>query len=133
MLPTEIVVLALGVVLLVVHIVIQGLAVTEERGRDWNMGARDGQAPPLGVAAGRAQRALDNYKETWPALIALALALAVTGRTGGVGAAGAWLWLAARLVFLPLYLAGVKGWRTLAYIAAMAGLTMMLVRLLLGA
>ena len=133
MLPTEIIVLALSVILLVVHIQIQGFAVTKERGKDWNMGPRDGQEPPLGVAAGRAQRALDNYKETWPALIALALALAVTGRTGGVGAVGAGIWLAARLVYLPLYLTGVKGWRTAAYVASMAGLTMMLVRLFLGA
>ncbi len=131
--PTEIVVLALSVILLVVHIQIQGFAVTKERGKDWNMGPRDGQGPPLGVAAGRAQRALDNYKETWPALIALALALAVMGRTGGVGAVGAGIWLAARLVYLPLYLTGVKGWRTGVYVVSMAGLTMMLVRLFLGA
>ncbi|GJD35539.1 MAPEG family protein [Methylobacterium aerolatum] len=132
MLPTEIVVLAAAIVLLVVHIQIQAFAVTKERGREWNMGARDGQEPPLGPLAGRAQRALDNYKETWPALIALALALAATGRTGGVGAAGAWIWLAARIVYLPLYLTGVKGWRTFAYVVSMAGLTMMLVRLFTG-
>ncbi|MFC6746309.1 MAPEG family protein [Methylobacterium persicinum] len=82
--------------------------------------------------AGRAARALENYKETWPALIALALALAVTGRTGGVGAVGAVVWLAARILYIPLYLAGIRVWRTLVYVVSMAGLTMMAVRLFTG-
>jgi uncharacterized MAPEG superfamily protein len=133
MLPTELTVLALSVVLLVVHIGIQGALVTKERGTAWNVGARDGAEAPLGPLAGRASRALTNYKETWPALIALSLALAVTSRTGGIGAAGAWLWLAARLVYLPLYLAGVPVLRTLVYLASMAGLGMMLARLFIGA
>lgn len=132
MLSTEIIVLALSVLLLVVHIAIQGAAVTKERGTDWNMGPRDEEGPPLGVAAGRAARALDNYKETWPALIAFALALAVTGRTGGVGAVGALVWLAGRIVYIPLYLAGIRVWRTVVYVIAMAGLTMMAVRLFTG-
>lgn len=132
MLSTEMIVLALSVLLLVVHISIQGGAVTRERGPDWNMGARDGAQAPLGVMAGRAARALENYKETWPALIALALALAVTGRTGGVGAVGAVVWLAARILYIPLYLAGIRVWRTLVYVVSMAGLTMMAVRLFTG-
>ncbi|MCJ2012400.1 MAPEG family protein [Methylobacterium sp. J-076] len=133
MLSTEMIVLGLSVVLLVVHIALQGATVTRERGTDWNMGARDGAGAPLGVLAGRASRALDNYKETWPALIAMALALAVTGRTGGVGAVGALVWLAARLVYIPLYLAGIPVWRTLVYVVSMAGLAMMVVRLFTGA
>lgn len=132
MLSTEIIVLALSVLFLVVHIAVQGGAATRERGADWNMGARDAEAPPLGVMAGRAARALANYKETWPALIAFALALAVTGRTGGVGALGALVWLGARIVYLPLYLAGIRVWRTVVYVVSMAGLTMMAVRLFTG-
>ncbi len=80
--------------------------------------------------AGRAQRALDNLKESYPAFIALALALAVSGRTGGLGATGAMLWFVARVVYHPLYLFGVPYVRSFAWIASMLGLLLMLIRLL---
>jgi uncharacterized MAPEG superfamily protein len=125
----EIRLLAWSVILLLVHIIIQSMAVTRARGLVWNTGARDEANGPLPTYAGRAQRALDNYKETWPAYIALALALAVTGRTGGTASLGAWIWFVARLVYIPLYLFGVPWLRTLTYAVSLAGLILMLSRL----
>ena len=125
---TELFVLGLSVVLLFVHISLQGMLATRERGSTWNAGPRDGEAPPLGPLAGRAERASVNYRETWPALIALALGLAVTGQTGGIGAAGAVLWLAARLVYIPLYLFGVPYLRSLVWVVSALGLVLMLLR-----
>lgn len=128
--PTELVILGWSTVLLVVHAMVQGQLATRERGIGWNAGPRDGDQPPLGKHAGRAQRALDNYKESWPAFIALALGLAVVDRTGGIAATGAILWFAARIVYLPLYLFGVPYVRSLVWLASIAGLAMMLVRFL---
>ncbi len=128
-LPTELLVLAWSTVLLVVAILLQGQLATRELGTKWNAGARDGDAHPEGVYAGRAQRALDNLKETYPAFLALALALAVTGRTGGLGATGAILWLVARIVYHPLYLFGVPYLRSLVWLGSMVGLLLMFVRL----
>jgi len=125
---TELVVLALSVVLLFAHIALQGMLATRERGSNWNAGPRDGDAKPLGKLAGRAERASLNFRETWPAFVALALGLAVTGQTGGMGAFGAVLWLVARLVYIPLYLFGVPYVRSLAWIASAVGLVLMLVR-----
>ncbi len=125
---TELVVLALSVVLLFAHIALQGMLATRERGSNWNAGPRDGDAKPLGKLAGRAERASLNFRETWPAFVALALGLAVTGQTGGMGAFGAVLWLVARLVYIPLYLFGVPYVRSLAWIASAFGLVLMLVR-----
>ncbi|MGC5799328.1 MAPEG family protein [Sphingomonas sp. NFX23] len=130
MLATEMIVLSASVVLLLIHIQIQGGAVTRERGKAWNLSSRDGLQPPLGKTAARAQRALDNYKETWPALIALTLALETTGRAGGIGAAGAVVWLVARVIYLPLYLKGVERWRTGVFVLSLAGIVAMLVRLI---
>jgi uncharacterized MAPEG superfamily protein len=130
MMPAELIVLALSIVLLVVHIALQGNLATRERGMDWNAGPRDGEATPLGPMAGRAQRALDNFKETWPAFIALALGLAVIDATGGIGALGAWLWLIARIAYLPLYLFGVRYVRSFAYLVSMLGLALMFIRFL---
>ncbi|MEP9403445.1 MAPEG family protein [Sphingomonas silueang] len=128
-LPTELLVLAWSTALLVAAILLQGQLATRELGLDWNAGPRDGDRHPRGALAGRAQRALDNLKETYPAFVALALALAVSGRTGGLGAAGALLWIAARVVYHPLYLLGVPYLRSLAWVASMVGLLLMFVRL----
>ncbi len=126
--PIELTLLGASVVLLVVHILIQGQTATRERGLAWNAGPRDGEQAPLGPLAGRAARASANYLETYPAFVALALGLAVTGQTGGLGAAGAILWFAARIAYIPLYLLGVRYVRSLAWTAAMLGLLLMLVR-----
>lgn len=128
-LPTEITLLGGSVLLLLLHIFIQGGLSARQRGLAWGAGARDEGHTPLGKHAGRAQRALDNYKETYPAFIALALALVVTGRQGGTGETGAVLWFAARVLYLPLYLLGVPWIRSGAYGLSLLGLMMMLARL----
>ena len=80
--------------------------------------------------AGRAERASANFRETWPIFIALALGLAVTGRSGGIAATGAWVWFLARVAYVPLYIFGVRYVRSLAYLVSMVGLVMMLIRFL---
>lgn len=127
-LPTELVVLALSVVLLLAQIMIQAMTMTAEVGLDYNASARDEPRPARGLVAGRAERALRNLLETYPAFVALALLLAIAGRTGGLGAVGAWLWLGARLVYVPLYLYGVPYLRSAAWGAALVGLCLMLLR-----
>jgi uncharacterized MAPEG superfamily protein len=122
--------LAWSVVLLIVYIGVQGALVAPIKGMVWNAGPRDGGQPPLGKYPGRAQRALDNFKETYPAFVALALALQVTGHAGGPGAIGAWLWFGGRVVYLPLYVLGVPWLRSVAYGVSFIGLIMMLTRLL---
>lgn len=129
-LSLELILLGWSVVLLLVHIGLQGQLATRERGTNWNAGPRDGEAKPLGLHAGRAERALRNFLETYPAFVALALGLAVSGRVGGIGAVGAGLWFAARLAYIPLYLLGVPYVRSLAWLASLLGLLLMLIRFL---
>jgi len=129
-LPTELTLLGWSVALLLVHIALQGQLGTASRGARWGAGARDGDPAPLGIHAARAERALRNFNETYPAFVALALALAVTGRTGGAGEVGAIAWFAARVVHLPLYIFGVPYLRSVAWLVSALGLVAMLVRLL---
>ena len=129
-LPTELLLLGWSTVLLFAYIMIQGQTATRDRGLDWNAGPRDGEQKPLGEMAGRAERALKNFQETYPVFIALALGLAATDRTGGLGAIGAWLWFGARIAYIPLYLFGIKYVRSLCWMASILGLLLMLIRFL---
>lgn len=121
------VLLALSVALLVFHILLQGMLSTRELGSAWNAGSRDEPRQPAGMIAGRAARASANFRETYPAFVALALSLVITGDPAGYGLAGAWLWFVARLVYLPLYLAGVPYIRSLVWTVALLGLAIMAV------
>lgn len=129
-LPTELLLLGWSTVLLFAYVMIQGQTATRDRGLDWNAGPRDGEQKPLGEMAGRAERALKNFQETYPVFVALALGLAVTDRTGGLGAIGAWLWFGARIAYIPLYLFGIKYVRSLCWMVSILGLLLMLIRFL---
>jgi len=114
-----------SVLLLAVHIGLQGITATLELGSAWNAGPRDGEKKPQGKLAGRAARASGNFRETYPAFVGLALALAMSGDPTGWGLTGAWLWLVCRLVYIPLYLAGIPYIRSLVWVGSLIGLLVM--------
>lgn len=128
---TEILILAWGAVLLLVHIFAAGGARTKQYGRDWNMGARDEALPPLNPVAGRLVRAQANYAETFPIAIVALIGVVIAGRTSEWTAFGGWIWLAARVVYLPIYRAGIPKLRTAVYLVSLIGLLMVLVPLLI--
>ncbi len=129
-LPLELQVLVWSVMLLFAHIGLQSGLATLETGLFYNASARDDNRKPSGIVAGRAQRALGNFLETYAAFVGLALALAISGRAGGVGAQGAIVWIVARVVYIPLYLGGVPFVRTLVYAVSIWGLIRMFEQLL---
>ncbi|MCV9966069.1 MAPEG family protein [Pararhizobium sp. BT-229] len=117
--------LAWSVVLLVFHVSLQGVMSTLELGSAWNAGPRDVERKPSGKLAGRSARASANFQETYPAFIGLALALEIAGDPTGWGLAGAWAWIVFRIVYIPLYLAGVPYVRSLVWLGSLAGLLLM--------
>lgn len=126
---TEIAVLGWSVALLIAQILIQAWA-GMDLSPEYRMTARDEQRKSENVVAQRLDRALRNLLETYPAFIALALVLAVSGKTGGMGAAGAMTWLAARIFYVPLYASGVPVIRSIVWFVSIVGLAMMFVRLM---
>lgn len=124
---------ALSVVLLMVHILLHSSITTREFGRDWNAGPRDEERTPKSALAGRAKRASANFRETYPAFVALVLGLAVGGDTWTLGLTGTLVWFAARIVYIPLYLGGVPYIRSLVWLVAMLGLAMMFAGVVLSA
>lgn len=120
-----------AVIFLLVQVALQAQAFTREKGAQWNVSPRDGaNNAPEGRFSGRAQRALENYKETLPAFLALALALWYGQDVGQMGLMGALIWLGSRLIYYPLYLLGIPYLRSLAWLGSMAGLVLMLIQLL---
>lgn len=132
MVPPEFKILALGAVLLLVHIFAAGHFKTKQYGLEWNMGPRDGAKAPLNAVAGRMVRAQANFLETLPIAIIALIGVVVAGRTSGTTALGGWIWLVARVIYLPLYGYGVPKVRTIAYFASLIGLGMAFWPLIIG-
>jgi uncharacterized MAPEG superfamily protein len=126
----ELKIAALGALLLLVHIFAAVRFKTRQYGTKWNVGARDEALPPLNPVAGRLARAQANFQETFPIAIVALLGVAIADRTSEWTALGGWIWLGARLIYLPLYGFGVPGWRTLAFAISLVGLGMVLSPLL---
>ncbi|MBC7661170.1 MAG: MAPEG family protein [Chitinophagaceae bacterium] len=107
-----------------------GLAVsaaTKVRGTKWNAGPRDELQAPLTGIPGRLDRASKNFLETFPLFLAAYLALSIQGRqTAHLGELGIQTYLAARVVYLPLYAFGVPYVRSLVWMVSIVGIFMML-------
>jgi uncharacterized MAPEG superfamily protein len=113
-----------------VHIVAASHAASLQRGYRWTASARDDEVAPLTGVAGRLDRALRNYCETFPLFAALVLVAHAAGRHSGPTESGAILYFAARLVYLPLYAFGVPLVRSLIWNVAALGMALIIVAVL---
>ncbi|MBC7452470.1 MAG: MAPEG family protein [Massilia sp.] len=129
---TELTLLGWTLVLALVQIALASALRTLETGLWFNMSARDGDGPPKGVVTARMQRAQANLFETLPLFAAAVLIAHVAGRHSGETVLGCQLYLAARVLYVPLYAAGVPVVRTLAFGVSIAGLVPLL-KAILGA
>lgn len=128
----ELKILALSCVLLLTHIFAAAHLKTKQYGARWNMGARDETLPPLEHGAGRLVRAQANFLETYPIAIITLMGVVVAGRTSDLTAIGGWIWLGARVVYLPLYAMGVPILRTIVYMISLIGLALIFQALITG-
>jgi uncharacterized MAPEG superfamily protein len=124
--PIELKILALGALLLFVHIFTATRFKTAQWGRKWNVSARDEALTEPNPVTGRTMRAQANFEETFPIAIIALLGVVIAQRTSQYTAIGGWIWLGARLVYLPLYAMGIPGIRTLVWTISMVGLGMVL-------
>jgi uncharacterized MAPEG superfamily protein len=91
--------------------------------------ARDDEGPPSPIL-GRAERALRNFLETWPASTILLLIAHLAHRGDALVFWGAIVWLVSRVAYLPLYIGGVFGIRSLVWFIGALGLFAMFVGIL---
>jgi uncharacterized MAPEG superfamily protein len=118
--------LSWAVALGIIHVFTAATLVTHQRGLQWNVGNRDGNAAPLTGFAARADRASRNFLETFPFFAALALGVVVAKVNSEHTALGAQIYVWARVAYLPIYIIGIPYVRTLVWGAGFWGLLQML-------
>ncbi len=116
----------IGVVLWLVHVLLQASLGTTTLPTGYLFTPRDAPAQARGAGYGRATRALANYIENFAPFAALDLAFLATNQAPGFGAL---LWIACRVVYIPIYMLGVVYARTAIWALSVVGLVMMFVKL----
>ncbi|MET0280361.1 MAG: MAPEG family protein [Steroidobacteraceae bacterium] len=122
--------LAACIVLGLAHVFLASTLVSMSRGARWNAGNRDGEAPPVSLHAARAQRASMNFLETFPFFAAALVCAIAVSRVGYLVEVGAQIYFWARLVYLPVYVIGIPGLRSLVWLVSLVGLLMVVAALL---
>ena len=126
----ELKVLALTVVLGLVQIVLASHAASLQRGYLWTASSRDEAAPRLTGVAGRLERALHNFVETFPLFAAAVLAAHVAGIHSWMTEWGVQLYFWGRVAYVAFYAAGVFLVRSLVWNVATLGIILVLVSLI---
>jgi uncharacterized MAPEG superfamily protein len=119
----ELYVLMAAVLLGLVHLSAASFSFRAQVGNKYAVGPRDEGRQPTGVSA-RLYRANANFLETFPYFAACVLVVHVTGAEGTLSQVGSALYLGGRILFLPLYAAGVPWIRTFSWNAATLGLVL---------
>ena len=124
--------LTLSVVLGIVQIIAASHAASLQRGYRRTASPRDEKVEPLRGMAGRLDRALRNFLETFPLFAAVVIAAQLTGTHNALTVWGAQLYFWARVAYVPLYAAGVPLIRSLVWNVGTIGIMLLIVALFLA-
>lgn len=125
----ELTVLALAAILQVAQIALAGAVMNRDMGVEFNAGPRDTQ-PEFSVLTGRLRRAVSNHFEALALFTIAVVVVTLSGKASGLTAACAWIYLAARILYVPAYGYGWAPWRSAIFgVGAAATLVMILVAL----
>jgi uncharacterized MAPEG superfamily protein len=114
----------------IVQLLAAAQVMTAQRGVKWNLGSREGKAAPLTGMAGRLERAFRNLLETFPFFAAAVLTVQLAHKNSSLTAIGAQVYFYARVLYFPVYAAGLPIVRTVIWCISLAGLCLMLWALL---
>lgn len=123
---TEIHFLVYSIILGLAQLFLASGAATLDRGLGYNMSSRDEPARPLRPMNARADRAFQNFKETFPFFAAAVIAVLLANGADELSARGCLIYLVARVIYIPLYVFGVNGVRTLVWGVSILGIGMVL-------
>lgn len=104
-----------------IHISAASFSFKHQVGNRYTVGPRDEVIQPTGRAA-RLHRASANFMETFSIFIVCVVVLHFAEATGHLSRLGVTLYLGGRVLYLPLYVAGVPWLRSFAWNAATLGI-----------
>jgi len=124
---TELHILAWALVLALIQVLLPSVLRSRETGLGYNASARDKPATPPGKLTGRLMRAQANLFETLPVFAIAILITHILGREGPLTLTGAWLYIIARVAYVPVYAAGIPFLRSLIWVVSLFGIILILV------
>ncbi len=125
----ELTVLALAAILQFGQIFIAAWSMNRDVGAEYNASPRDTE-PEFSPLTGRLRRAVNNHFEGLALFTIAVLVVTLSGTAGRLTAACAWIYLAARVLYIPAYAFGWAPWRSVIYtVGAVATLIMILAAL----
>ena len=127
----ELWILLMAALLGVIHISAASFAFKSQVGNKYTVGARDENLQPMGTA-GRLHRAQQNFQETYSLFASCVLLVHLTNAYGSLSYWGSILYLAGRVLFLPLYALGIVWVRTLSWNIATLGLVLVGIQVVVG-
>ena len=110
----ELVVLGLAAVLQAIQIGLAGWSMGRDGLSGWNAGPRDAE-PHFSPRSGRLRRAVNNHFEALAFFTIAVVLVQFTQSNGGLTATCAWLYLFARVLYVPAYALGWSPWRSLIF------------------
>ena len=122
--------LTFSVVLGILQIIAASHAASLQRGYRWTASPRDDKVEPLRGVAGRLDRALRNFGETFALFAAVVLVAHTTDTHEALTEWGARLYFWGRVAYVLLYAAGVPLIRSLVWNVATIGIALFVVALL---
>jgi len=114
-----------AMLLAVVQLTLSSVLTLRQLGGTWVAGPRDEPREVTGVS-GRFVRAHRNLLEIFPQFLAALFLVHAADAVGSWSVVGAWLFVIARLLYVPAYAFAPPGVRPLCWLAAQAGIFMIL-------
>ena len=123
----ELTALTLAALLQIVQFGLFAVPANIELGTGYTSGPRD-TAPkrPLSPRTARMQRAMNNHFEGLILFAIAALVVTLSGQSSATTAACGWIYLAARIAYIPAYAFGWTPWRSAIWAVGFAATTIML-------
>lgn len=106
------------------------IAANRQVGTRYAMGPRD-EARQLTGVAGRLQRALNNHFEGLILFTIAVLVVTLSDQSTALTEMAAWVYLGARVLYVPAYVIGRGPWRTLIWSVGLAATVTLLIAALL--
>ena len=123
----ELTALALAALLQVVQFALYAVQANREIGMGYTTSARD--RPPsreMSHPTARLGRAFENHFEGLILFTIAVLVIELSAQNTALTAACAWIYLAARVAYVPAYAFGLRPWRSLIWFAGFGATTLML-------